>query len=370
MGKRRWAELGLMAASFALCVGVSEISLRAALPISPLDEGGPPPTRAQALRYEGSVFSRNVLAASALDVENRDRRYHVNSLGYRGTEFPVAKPAGTLRVAVYGGSAVFDIYARDEDAWPAQLERELESRGVAGVEVINAGIPAHSSLDSVGRLFAEGHHFSPDVVVLYNAWNDIKYFVSDEPVLRRYRPYARRNDPVRTPRGRMDAWLARHSQIYRHLRLRILLWDQDFNLEGRKVKRETPASLSDIQLAQYRLAVRQFVDLARNIGSEPVLVTQMRLPVAASPAEDRERIHYDAVGLDHDTLVTAFEVTERILADVSREKGALLVDPSGELSGESALFADHVHLSGEGSAALAAFLADRLAPALADLPRS
>ena len=370
MGKRRWAELGLMAATFALCAGVSEVTLRAALPISALDEGGPPPERAQALRYEGSVFSRHVLAASPLDVEFKERRYHVNSLGYRGPEFPVAKPAGSVRVAVYGGSAVFDIYASDEGAWPARLERELESRGITGAEVINAGIPAHSSLDSVGRLFAEGHHFSPDVVVLYNAWNDIKYFSSDEPVLRRYRPYARSDDPVRTPRGRLDALLARHSQIYRHLRLRILLWDQDFNVEGRTVKREASASLFEIQLAQYRLAVRQFVDLARNVGAEPVLVTQIRLSVAGSPPEDRERIQYDSVGLDHDMLVTAFEATERILAEVSREKDVLLVDPSRELSGESALFADHVHLSAEGSAALAAFVADRLAPALATLPRS
>ena len=54
---------------------------------------------------------------------------------------------------------------------------------------INAGIPGHSSAESVGRLFAEGHAFSPDFVLLYNTWNDLKFFQLEETHLRLLRPY-------------------------------------------------------------------------------------------------------------------------------------------------------------------------------------
>jgi len=366
--KTRCAQLGVLAVTLCICVAATEVSLRMVLPISRLDEGGPAPSEASNLRYEGSIFSRHVLAAAPLDVQRKEHRYHVNGLGYRGPEFPMEKPEGSLRVAVYGGSAVFDIYASDAGAWPARLEAELVEREVPGVHVINAGIPGHASFDSVGRLFAEGHRFSPDVVLLYNAWNDIKYFGSEKSLLRSFDPYVTQDDPVRTPRGQLDRVLARHSHLYRHLRLRFMLWDQDVGLEGLKARPQQKGYLSQAQLAQYQLGVQQFVDLARNIGAEPVLVTQLRLPVAGSPEEDRERVGYDTVGFEHDVLVHAFEATERILAEVGRAKRVQVVDASAALSGRSELFADHVHLSPEGSAALASFVADALAPTLAVRP--
>ena len=44
------------------------------------------------------------------------------------------------------------------------------------VEVINAGIPGHTSGDSLGRLYTEIWQWKPDYVIMYEAWNDIKYF--------------------------------------------------------------------------------------------------------------------------------------------------------------------------------------------------
>ena len=68
--------------------------------------------------------------------------------------------------------------------WPHLVQENLRELGLANVEVINAGIMGHTALESVGKLFAEGFAFNPDYVVIYNAWNDIKYLSSQKTVLR------------------------------------------------------------------------------------------------------------------------------------------------------------------------------------------
>ena len=69
----------------------------------------------------------------------------------------------------------------DGNDWPSRIQANLNRDGKATIEVINAGIPSLASFDSVGRLYTEGHLFNPDCVILYNAWNDIKYFSRELP---------------------------------------------------------------------------------------------------------------------------------------------------------------------------------------------
>lgn len=75
------------------------------------------------------------------------------------------------------------------------MQGKLRGAGFSNVEVINAGIIAHSALESVGRLFAEGFAFEPDYVLIYNAWNDIKYFSSPKTALRTLLPSLQGFDP-------------------------------------------------------------------------------------------------------------------------------------------------------------------------------
>ena len=85
-----------------------------------------------------------------------------------------------LRIIIYGGSAV----SRTEEDWPHRVENILKESGMKNVEIINACAPGHSSLDSFGKLFAEGHLFRPDYIIFYHAWNDIKYFGIERSILR------------------------------------------------------------------------------------------------------------------------------------------------------------------------------------------
>jgi hypothetical protein len=81
------------------------------------------------------------------DFVSRDGLNRHNSLGFRGEEIAIPKPAGRFRIAVLGGSGTYTIKVRDyRQSFPAQLERQLrETYGRTNVEVINAGVGGYNS---------------------------------------------------------------------------------------------------------------------------------------------------------------------------------------------------------------------------------
>jgi len=96
----------------------------------------------------------------------------INSLGYRTREFTPRKPEGTIRVLCIGGSTTVAGRTNDE-TYPALLEKKLKQRWPGlPLEVLNLGISGVTSeqwRDQLPKLLA----FEPDVVVQYDAINDI-----------------------------------------------------------------------------------------------------------------------------------------------------------------------------------------------------
>jgi len=99
-----------------------------------------------------------------------------NSLAFRGREFSASKPPGTLRIACLGGSTTYSPGATtDTHTYPAHLERLLRGH-YAGrpftIEVINAGHPGYTSLESLILFQSRVLDFSPDVAILQSGLND------------------------------------------------------------------------------------------------------------------------------------------------------------------------------------------------------
>jgi len=105
----------------------------------------------------------------------------INNHGFRGDDFTLEKPPGTLRVVVLGASSTFGYFDRDEETYPAYLEDELREAlaeqplgGFTSVEVLNFGIP-HLESDQIRALFeAEALGVDPDVVTFYEGVNDTR----------------------------------------------------------------------------------------------------------------------------------------------------------------------------------------------------
>ena len=358
---RKYSLARIIAFNLALLViilMVGELAVRLIFDHVP----SPEEVRQASLEYEPSIFSRHVLAQKEKVANGvSGQKYYINELGYRGLPFKPDKPQGTIRIMMYGGSQVFDSAAPLGEDWPHRVGLFLRRVGFTQVEVINAGIPGQASFDSVGRLFAEGHLFRPDYVLLVNAWNDIKFFREKESLLRLVKPYNDRDDPRISYQGWVDSFLGRRSQIY--LRLRRAWYRRKLNLGNEGINKSGPlkTEITEEALRQYKLNWETFVDMARNIGAEPVLITQPRLVTDSNTAEQRTRIMYGGPGLTHQALVRAFNRTDEIIREVAAEKGAILIDASAAMTGQDTYFWDHIHFLKPGSVEMSRIVAIGLA---------
>lgn len=326
--------------------------------------------QSRSVQYEPAVFARHVFKQEARTVKHtfgskKGVVWEINEKGYRGQIFEADKPDGVTRIIVYGGSAVFDMMVSKDKDWPHQVQNKLRESGFSNVEVINAGIMGHTALESVGKLFTEGFVFEPDYVLIYNAWNDIKYLSSKKTVLRTLRSFQGGFDPRINYSNLLDRWLCEGSKLYTVLRR--IYYQTTFNIgqEGLWEAEDEKLTVSELNpngFRQYQHAMELFVDLARNIGAKPILITQARLVKSDNTLDQREKIDYRHVGLTHEALVATFDRLDGIVREVAGKKNAVLIDASKQLSGKEWAFYDHVHfdLTGKGSEALAQFIADRL----------
>lgn len=347
--------------------------------ISSQPDMSPPALKERARRadplYIPSLFSRNLMApekhsvyfskqdANRFELEEGFEnivQWEINSHGYRGPEFSWEKPEGTIRILIYGGSFVFDIRTAGDRDWPRQTEKILRQRGHA-IEIINAGIPGHMSFDALGRLFTEGHRLNPDFAVICNKWNDLKYFLSSEPLSRQIAPLHPQTDPRHAYSGTIDRWLCNLSQIYCRLRN----WNYERKLPPPYVDRPNHDNFTnqttDAALRQYQLHFEMFVDTCRRLGVKPILMTQPLLVARDNPKEARNRIEYEKVQLSHERLCEAMELADERVREVAVSSQAPLIDAStSRIAGELKYFTDHVHMTREGSLEFAQVVADEL----------
>ncbi len=96
--------------------------------------------------------------------------YFHNSLGYRGDEFEPNKEVGTIRIVTIGGSTTYGVGVNNEDTWPFQLEQELGEP----FEVINLGIPGHSSAENLIQTALLLSDLQPDLAIYHIGLNDIR----------------------------------------------------------------------------------------------------------------------------------------------------------------------------------------------------
>ena len=347
----------------------------------------PEQLRQSSLEYEASLFARSLLPAFEQDKvldRNGEVNCYINERGYRGDNFEVPKPADTIRIIVLGGSAAFDVQANRNEDWPALAEKIVHEQGLTNVEIINAGSPGHATFDSLGRLYAEIWTFEPDYIVIYHAWNDLKYFnnlSANKTLLRAFDPQKTNgNNPqsdnptdalVQNPMiyysGPVDKLLS-NSQFYLRFRQGYLLWKFGNGLEGAISdpgidESEYPSTYSSVGPKQFALNLQLLIDTARNVNATPLLMTQAHLPTATNDAAAKEVINYNYAQLSHEGIVSAFNEIDQIIFEVGDEKETAVLDLS-HLNGQNELFIDHVHTTPLGSqeiaAAFAAFLIEQL----------
>ena len=117
---------------------------------------------------------RNFSGVSKADMIN------INSLGFRGDEFSKIKPDETYRIFMLGGSPMFGYGATsDETTIPGFTQKIFDEKDFGfDIEVINSGSQAADSNKELKLVKERLIQFSPDLIIIYDGWNDLRFNVS------------------------------------------------------------------------------------------------------------------------------------------------------------------------------------------------
>jgi hypothetical protein len=99
----------------------------------------------------------------------------INSDGMADREYPVAKPEGTLRVALLGDSFTASEYLPVEQKFEGLLEHQLSRQLGKPVEILNFGISAIETWNQLQIFHLRAVKYQPDITFLVFFWgNDIR----------------------------------------------------------------------------------------------------------------------------------------------------------------------------------------------------
>ena len=99
----------------------------------------------------------------------------INSDGMVDREYPVAKPEGTVRIALLGDSFTASEYLPVGEKYEGLLERDLSEQLGKPVEILNFGISAIETWNQLQIFHLKAVKYQPDITFLVFFWgNDIR----------------------------------------------------------------------------------------------------------------------------------------------------------------------------------------------------
>tara|TARA_R110002111_G_scaffold261826_3_gene335838 strand:- start:47415 stop:48635 length:1221 start_codon:yes stop_codon:yes gene_type:complete len=156
-------------------------------------------------------------------------RFTINSMGLRGKEYVIPKPAGVFRILCLGGETVLAPEMEDPDTFCVRLENLLQKQTQLKVEVVNGGVPDASPLMSYLELRHSLLGLQPDLILFHFDMSD----VADDHALRRFTQIGESGIPLCSMHPLFDQMsaperLENHFLVYRH----TLRWLGDYWVEN------------------------------------------------------------------------------------------------------------------------------------------
>ncbi|HEY3864087.1 MAG TPA: GDSL-type esterase/lipase family protein [Verrucomicrobiae bacterium] len=260
----------------------------------------------------------------------------INSLGFRGTEFPVEK-GDVYRIVVLGESTTFGMTAQPGDTpWPEMLEGLIRGRLKTRrpVQVINAGVPAYTILHNLHRLTHDVLRLQPDLIISYHGANG--FSMLEESVLPPTGPIP----PVYQARPIKLAADVEH-------RLRMLAYQR----RARRRQASNRFVAARPLDTAYAAAYRQLIGIAAAHGIRLALANYS---MAVNKNSDPRVIDFyqgyaEGGGDAAYGFIRANGIHSEIVTQLAREHpGICLIDTHPGLDGEHEKFIDIIHLTNEG----------------------
>lgn len=279
----------------------------------------------------------------------------INSLGFRGPEIEMPKPPGRIRIAFLGASTTFCAeVSGDAAVWPQVAVQLLKQRFPgADIDFVNGAVPGYTVASSLKNLQHRVEPLQPDVVVFYEATNDL----SAET-----RRLAESQGLVEPRRHHEPSWLSQ----------RLRLWELvEKNLSVHRARQGAGTDNGRVAIdastlgREFSAGLTRLVEEASRGGRLVALATfSARLRPEQTPEEKKQAavsalVYMPFMSLDG--LLAGYSRYNDAIRRVARETGSLLIDGETRIPGDALHFTDSVHFTDAGSRAMANRVADSLA---------
>jgi hypothetical protein len=294
--------------------------------------------------------------------------FRTNSLGLRGEEVAIPKPAGLYRIVCLGDETLLAPEIADDANFCHLLQVNLQARTQQPIEVINAALPHGCPLTEWllfrSRLLA----LQPDLVLVHVTWSDL----ADDRNLRRYTTCDPHGVPVSCSHPRLAAKPCVNLGAWRQ-QFRVIDWGCEqlwCKVEDAAPGRTAPSIWSNVEATAKLTEFQQMVEPLKHLSQlceghhSRCVVWTTPAPWQISGTATAKGSARREAGVPRDGLITSrvpIEALSRTLA----EWRVPCLDASGAFSSGSAADAmflpDAPRWSVEGHARVAQFVADQLA---------
>lgn len=285
-------------------------------------------------------------------------RITVNRLGFRGPEITVPKPPGVVRIAFLGSSTTWcGEVSSNEKVWPHMVTSALqEVFPGARFDYVNGGVPGYTLAASLKNLEYRVGPLEPDVIVIYEATNDLSGEMRELAHAAHLIPHTKFVE---------RSWLETHSLLL-HLVVKNLaiLRAQQAARENHGRLKIDPSQIG----AEFRKELTALVEAARRRAKVVAVVTSSTQLRRGQSGEDQLQAAVSALFympfMSPSGLIEAYARYNEIIREVATHTGVLLIDGEDTIPGDSVHFNDTVHFTDAGSERMAT----RVTKALAEAP--
>ena len=294
-----------------------------------------------------------------------------NSLGYRSDEIVLPKPEGVLRIVCMGGSTTYTTEIEDYKlSYPALLEKELVGRGYKNVEVINAGVGAWTSWESLINFEFRILDIEPDIIIIYHGINDL--------IARMVWPaeaYRGDNSGQSTPVTMPMPSIFEYSSLLRYFMIRMGLVKPHSSIDRhiakapetyryddfykQKIAGTYPEGIFKNTSIKQMLTTNKPKYFKRNIENIVAIANYRDIKTVLATFAHSPLFPDDPV-VSSEECIAAYSEMNQVLKDISAETGANLFDFTSVFPTDKSYYTDGRHVNVEGAKLKAKLFADYL----------
>lgn len=306
--------------------------------------------RLDSKRYDKSAFM-GFKGTKNYTLNHRTLKDYHNDRGFKTKNFKIKKDDSITRIVTLGGSSVYGYQLQNDQTWPSYLQSELNNKD-SEYEVINLGITNYNTFHILGLMNSLVLDMEPDIIILYESWNDIKYFDSkkDSNTI---------EDTDQAPIYSKSYYLTDLSYFITFCRavLNKISNEKNFSTRERAGSINSDKQLSNNShgLSVYKRNINTLAAISRAHKIKLILSTQLSLYKDYNTEKEQGMLIFGR----NNYYLDALDRCDSILQDIANEyQNVYFINVKNGIEASPETMLDHIHPTKEGSEKIAKALSD------------